>query len=172
MKKLLTLFVVISTVAIFSSCGDDRPDDLPVSLNASAAKTVATVANANAQTSAKISFTLSDFKALEQYTKWVKKGTIQTSGSAIVISKLSESADVKLTKVNLSLASNSKTNVSLPEISNDITLDELVYLNFLQKVLEEIVDRGSSTVNISFHSSTLISDPFDFTIKLNGRFEF
>lgn len=171
MKKLLTLFAIISIIA-FTSCGESRPDDLPVTMNVAATKTVATVANANAQTSAKLEFKLSDFEELNKYIKWVKNGTIQTTGSSIIIAKLPESADVKLTKVRLSLASNSKINVALPDISKNITFDELAYLNFLQKVMDETVARGNSVVNISFHSNMLISNPFEFTIKMSGRFDF
>lgn len=171
MKKLFYLLTIISIVA-FTSC-DSKPDDLPTSLNASATKSARIIAAAGSTTSAEIIFNKDDFEGLEKYSKWVKRGTIQTS-SHLEVKNLPETAtnELKLSNVSLSLVSNSKTKVDLPDIAGDQTLSEVKYLNFLQNVIDEVVNKGTSKVRLNYKSSADITSSAEFVIKIDSRFEF
>lgn len=169
MKKLFYLLAIIPIVA-FTSC-DNKPDDLPTSLSATAEKSANIVATKGDITSKEIVFELKDFEGLEKYSKWVKRGTVQTT-SDLKIENLPISNEIKLSNVSLSLASNSKTKVDLPDITGGHTFDEVKYLNFMQNVLNEVVGKGTSKVRLNYKAETDITNPAKFSIKIDSRFEF
>lgn len=172
MKKLITLFAVFATVMMWTACGgSDKPDDLPVSQAATATKSTNIIAAAGNTAEAEIVFQLSDFAALSKYSKWVKSGLVQTT-SSISVSQLAESQNIKLTEVRLYMASNSKINISLQDITNSITFKDLPQLNFLQNVINEVVSKGSSTLKLHYKTSADITSPVKFEIKLDGNFAF
>lgn len=170
MKKLLTLFMILSVFAVVSSCGDSKPGDLPASQNASATKSINIVAAAGNTTTTETVFTKADFAALEKYAKWVTSGEVLTT-SEIAISEITEE-NVELTNVRLYLASNTKTSLSLPNITGNKTFKELSQLNFLQHIINEVAKRGSSKVVLTYKTSNTITKPVDFAIKLDASFKF
>lgn len=169
MKKLYSLLMVLAMIVSFSACGDSKPDDLPVSIQASALKSLKLVASEGAETTLELTFNKSDFAALEKYEKWVNSGQVQTS-TYIQFANVAEG--VELSNVKLSLASNSKTVLELGTVSNNDTLDDLPNLNFLQNVVNEVSGRGSSTLRLTFKTNSTIVTPVDFTIKLDAKFSF
>ncbi|HCA99981.1 MAG TPA: hypothetical protein DEP22_08755, partial [Porphyromonadaceae bacterium] len=78
MRKILSIGVVLSLMVAFSSCSS-KPDDLPVSQNASATKSTSIIAAAGNTTSSEITFKLSDFSTLSKYVEWVESGLVQTT---------------------------------------------------------------------------------------------
>lgn len=79
---------------------------------------------------------------------------------------------VELTNVKLSLKSNSKTSLDLPTITANASFKELPQLNFLQKVLDEVVNKGISTVVLSYKATNDITTSVTFSMKIDGKFSF
>jgi len=82
---------------------------------------------------------------------------------------------VKLTNMSLTLASNSKTQIALPDITANekIAADTAAYLGFLQSVMDEIKRKGSSKVVLKYTSATdLLSPDTLCKISLNAKFSF
>lgn len=167
MKKLYSLLTILTIVFALSSCGDSKPDDLPVSIDATATKSLKLVASAGSETTLEMNFNKSDFAALEKYSKWVKKGEIQTT-TFMQFSNVPEG--VELTDVKLALASNSKTSLNIGNVSGDLTLKELTQLNFLQHIINEVASKNSSTVRLTFKTANTITTPIDFSVKLDAKF--
>ena len=170
MKRFLSIGVMLSLIVAFSSCSS-KPDDLPVSQNASATKSTSIIAAAGNTTSSEITFKLSDFSALSQYEKWVESGLVQTT-SVISVGGITSGQVVELTNVKLSLKSNSKANLDLPTITANASFKELPQLNFLQKVLDEVVNKGASTVVLSYKATNDITTSVTFSMKIDGKFSF
>lgn len=170
MKKLVSILMVISLVLTVSSCSK-KPNDLPVSQEASATKSINIIAAGGNTITTDLEFKLSDFAALSQYQKWVEGGLVQTT-SVITVSGIAEGQDVELTNIKLSLASNSKVSLSLPNVTDNITFKELPQLNFLQQVINEAIKKGSSKVYVSYKTTNDITSPVNFAIKIDGKFSF
>ena len=170
MRKILSIGVVLSLMVAFSSCSS-KPDDLPVSQNASATKSTSIIAAAGNTTSSEITFNLSDFAALSQYAKWVESALVQTT-SVISVGGITSGQVVELTNVKLSLKSNTKTSLDLPMITANASFKELPQLNFLQKVLDEVVKKGASTVVLSYKTTNDIKMSVTFSMKIDGKFSF
>lgn len=170
MKQFFSLLMVLSLILAISSCSS-KPDDLPVSQDASATKSTSIIAAAGNTTSSEITFSLSDFAALSKYAEWVEGGLVLTS-STISVSGITAGQAVELTNVNLSLASNSKTTIDLPTVTANVVFKDLPQLNFLQNVLNEVVNKGSSKVKLTYKTTNDITSPITFTIKIDGKFSF
>ncbi|MDD4537127.1 MAG: hypothetical protein PHW81_08920 [Petrimonas sp.] len=170
MKRFLSIGVMLSLMVAFSSCSS-KPDDLPVSQNASATKSTSIIAAAGNTTSSEITFKLSDFSTLSKYVEWVESGLVQTT-SVISVSGITSGQVVELTNVKLSLKSNSKTSLDLPTITANASFKELPQLNFLQKVLDEVVNKGISTVVLSYKATNDITTSVTFSMKIDGKFSF
>lgn len=171
MKKLYTLSVLLFLFFILFSCGDDKPNDLPVDINSTAGKSYTIIAAAGSTTSQDLTFTLEDFTALKDYLKYVESGAIQNS-SYIEVKGVTE--DAELTNVKLSLKSDSKKNIALPNINSNIKFDELPHLTFMQLIINELVNsnRKTSTVKLEYNANSDITSPLTITIYLNSRFSF
>ena len=67
MKKLLFLSSLLSmAVFLFIACGDSRPDDLPVSKNATVSKSYEIRASAGSSSELEVKFTIDDFTAIKE----------------------------------------------------------------------------------------------------------
>lgn len=172
MKKLLSYFVAIGLVVGLAACGSDKPDDLPVSKESSASKSFSLIAAAGTNQSPDVTFNLSDFTSISKYVKYINNADVLPT-SYFEIKGLP--AGVKLTNVKLSLASNSKKNVSfLNEISSDQKVNENAAreLTFLQSVMDEIKTKGSSKVILNYTPSGDLKSDTKFIIQLNTKFSF
>lgn len=170
MKKLVSILMVISLVLTVFSCSK-KPNDLPVSQEASATKSISIIAAEGNTTTTDVIFNLSDFAALSKYEKWVESGLVQTT-SVMTVSGITEGQNVELTNIKLSLASNSKVNLTLPNVTDNVTFKELPQLNFLQQVINEVIKKGSSKVYLSYKTTNDITSPVKFSIKIDGKFSF
>lgn len=173
MKKLYSLLALLAMVITFTACSssESKPDDLPeVAISSNLTKTEGAVANKNVPSYVTVEFELSDYKEIEKYLKWVKKGTVDTKNAEIKFSNLAETADVKLSNVTLIL--NDKTSISLPDISNDIAFSDSDHLSFLQKTLDEIVSKKRASIKVEFTSNQLIDKAIKVSVNLDARFDF
>ena len=167
MKKFLILSSVLLLSLIFHSCSSDKPDNLPVSINATAEKTFTIIAAAGSVTSQNVTFTIDDFAALKDYKKYVESGLIQTS-SYIEVKGIT--GDEELTNVKLSMNRDSKKNITLQDINSNKKYQELPQLTFLQFIIDEIATRDSSTIKLEYKANSNIKSPVTITIYLNSRF--
>lgn len=173
MKKLYSLLALLAMVITFTawSSSESKPDDLPeVAISSNLTKIEGAVANKNVPSYVTVEFELSDYKEIEKYLKWVKKGTVNTKNAEIKFSNLAETADVKLSNVTLIL--NDKTSISLPDISNDIAFSDSDHLSFLQKTLDEIVSKKRASIKVEFTSNQLIDKAIKISVNLDARFDF
>ena len=133
MKKFLILSSVLLLSLIFHSCSTDKPDDLPVSINATAEKTFTIIAAAGSVTSQNVTFTIDDFAALKDYKKYVESGLIQTS-SYIEVKGITGEAE--LANVKLLMNRDSKKSIILQDINSNKKYQELPQLTFLQFIID------------------------------------
>ena len=174
MRKWIFFFTVISLLAGLSACGSDRPDDLPMSMNASATQSFKLITAAGTPQSPEVVFNLTDFTAIAQYVKYIEKVDVLAT-SYFEFTGIPTSDGVKLTNMSLTLASNSKTQIALPDITANekIAADTAAYLGFLQSVMDEIKRKGSSKVVLKYTSATdLLSPDTLCKISLNAKFSF
>ncbi len=167
MKKLFILSSVLLLSLIFYSCSSDKPDDLPVSINATAEKSFTIIAAAGSETSQIVTFTIDDFAALKDYKKYVESGLIQIS-SYIEVKGIT--GDEELTNVKLSMNRDSKKNITLQDVNSNKKYQELPQLTFLQFIIDEIATRDSSTIKLEYKANSNITSPVTITIYLNSRF--
>lgn len=170
MKKLFTLCSILFISFLFVSCSSDKPDDLPISINATAQKSFTIIAAAGDETSKEVTFALSDFAALKDYMKYVESGSVETSSSYIEVKGNTE--NVELINVRLSMSRDSKKFIILEEVNSNKKYQGLSHLNFLQNIIDEMSSRDSSTVKLSYKANSNITLPVTITIYISSRFTF
>lgn len=174
MKKLLFIPALLSIAILFTACGESRPDDLPVTLNASAEKSYELVASANNPQNPSVTFNLNDFSGVSQYKKWISSTEV-TSTSYIEITGIVETDAVEMKDVTISLASDANKSLSLGTVTANekFMIDSASRLNFMQAVMDEIVSKGSSNVVLKYTPATTMINPnAKLTIRMNTRFSF
>lgn len=173
MKKIISLPIILMMLFI-ASCDSDKPDNLPDSVSGTAKKSFVIISAAGTSPSQEIVFSLEDFSAISNYVKYVKQADVNAS-SFIEVTGITDAQDVNLTNVTLSLKSNSRTQLKLPEIDSNIKIlaDTSDKLTFLQNVMDEILRRGSSTVVLRYHSGThMTNEDVLISMQFNSRFSF
>ncbi len=173
MKKLLFISSLLSLAVLLAACGDSRPDDLPVSKNATVSKSYEILASAGSSSELEVTFIINDFTAIKEYVKWIKKAEIQTN-SFIEVSGITAGQEVELKNVELWLKRDSKKRLSLSTISENGKIEEniLTQLNFLQSLMDEIVRRGESTVVLKYVSTHTMDSSVFLKLSLDSRFTF
>ena len=169
-EKITIYFLV---AVLLAACGDSRPDDLPVSKNATVSKSYEILASAGSSSELEVTFTINDFTAIKEYVKWIKKAEIQTN-SFIEVSGITAGQEVELKNVELWLKRDSKKRLSLSTISENGKIEEniLTQLNFLQSLMDEIVRRGESTVVLKYVSTHTMDSSVFLKLSLDSRFTF
>ena len=174
MKKWISLFTVLTLLVGVTACGSDKPDDLPVSLDASVSKSGSLLATAGAPQTVPVTFELSGFTSVTQYVKYINDADALAT-SYFEITGIGTSQEVNLTNVSLSLASDSKKSISLPDITKNerFTADTSDRLRFMQFVVDEIKREGSSDVTFRYTPTTNMANVSNkFTLKMDVRFSF
>lgn len=171
MKKFLSILSILSVMMFLASCGSDTPDNLPVSMKATASKDFTMVAAAGNTSSAKVTFSMSDFTAISQYVKYVQSASVKNT-SSIDITKITTGQNVELTGVKLELTSDSKKSITLPTITANATYNDASQLAFLQQVMDEIRRKGSSEIKLTYTSTNLMTTPVTMTLKIEAEFTF
>ena len=176
MKKAISILTLFSLIFILTNCSSDKPDNLPVSLNGSAAKSFTLISAANATQSVEVTFNLSDFSGISEYLKYVGKGNVLAT-SFIEVSGITSSQSVNLTNISLEMKSDRKKTLKLNDIDSNTkiianTASELV---FLQNIMDEIVGSRSksSTVILKYTPTTnMTNESNKLTIHFNTQFTF
>ena len=174
MKKLHAFLTVLLLFIVLGACSDSRPDDLPVSRSASASKSFRLLATAGSTIKPDaVSFRISDFTAISDYAKWIKTAEVQAT-SFIEITGIDEEVDVELREVTLTSGRDARTRLSLGVISenNKIVASNVTRLTFLQKIMDEIIRHGSTTVELTCTTTHDITSPITITVNLNTNFAF
>ena len=169
MRKLTTILTLLVTAIVFTCCGSDRPDDLPVSRVYSAEKSFSVFAVQGATSRIAVEFKIDDFTGISEYKKYIESVLVQTN-SYIELTGIS--GRVELTDVRLSLERDSKKSINLPDITENVKFQDLPRLTFLQNVMDEIDRRGSSTVVLEYKSSYDMETPAKLTLRINSQFNF
>ena len=169
MKKIFTLSAILSLSILFYSCGDDKPDNLPVSLTANAEKSFRIIASAGSETSLETTFTLDDFDAIEEFKRYVESGQINTS-SYIEVNGVS--GGIELVNLKLSMTRDPSKVYNFRGPIQDEKFQTITELNFLQNIINELADRGSSTIKLDYKANTDVTAPVLVTLYLNSKFLF
>lgn len=169
MKKLFYLFAVVSMVFAFTSCGGGgSSDNLPDSLTSSSSKTSKISAQADAPISAQpIVFTLNDFKEVAEFSKKLSSGSL-LQGTQLSFSGLPTTSGFQLKNVILSLGKEKYEIKTLDKNGDILTTD---YYNFLQKVLNDVVNKKSATIMVEGVSNTKIDDA-ELKVNIKADFKF
>ncbi len=170
MKKI-NVFLIVFSVLLLSACGESKPDDLPVSVVASANKSASVIAAAGASYSIDIPFSLSDFAAVSKYAKWVKQGDLQTN-STVKITGIESGGNVELKNVRLTLKSNPKRFVDLGTVTANRDFMGMDLLDFLKVVATELGRKKSPVVVLTCTSTNAITSPVIITINMEVEFKF
>lgn len=173
MKKLLSTFALLSIFILMGACSDNRPDDLPVSVDATASESFRIIIAAGNSADGKITFTLNDFSAISDYIKWVESGEAQAS-SFIQLSGITSAQEVELKDVTLSLERDSKKSLSLGTMTENDKLEasNVTRLRFMQDIMDDLLRRGTSTVILRYSSTHDITTPLKLDVTINSRFSF
>lgn len=174
MKKLRALLTVLSILFVLGACSDSRPDDLPVSRSGSASGSFRLLATAGSSIKPDpVSLRINDFTAIEDYVKWVNKADVQAT-SFIEIKGIGAGADVELREVTLTSGRDSRTSLSLGTLTANerIVASNVTRLTFLQKIMDEIVRHGSTTVELTCTTTHDITTPITISVNLNTNFSF
>jgi|SRR5690554_2678447 len=169
MRKIFTLVSILTFSILFYSCGNDKPDDLPVSLTDNAEKSFNIIATAGSEASQTVTFTLDDFTAIKDYKKYVELGEIQTNS---FIEVRGVSGEIELVNVKLSMNRNPEKNFTLPNITQNGKFQGINELKFLENIIDELSSRGTSTVKLEYKANTNITTPVEIALFLNSRFFF
>lgn len=176
MKKLLFIPALLSIAILFTACGESRPDDLPVTLNASAEKSFPPlIAPAGTSPTSTVTFRLEDFPGINEYKKWITKVEFIFTSSYIEVTGLTAD-NVELKDVSLSLGSDANKRLLIPgsiTTNGKFDIDSPERLNFMQAVMDEVKTKGSSNVVLQYTPSTnMVDENAKVTIKMNARFSF
>lgn len=171
MKKLLFLSVLLFIAILFTACGESRPDDLPVTLNDSAEHSVELISGAGSSPVETLTFRLSDFSNANQWgKKWISK-VEATSTSYIEVTGIT-AEDVEMKNVTLS-AANKTLSLGTITTNEKFMIDSAERLGFMQSVMDQIYNNGSSNVVLKYTSTNrMIDENAKLTIRINSRFSF
>lgn len=168
-RKLIFLFVLaLGMVAM--SCKDDSEDiDIPSPISDANLYSFGITASAGSATTLARTISLDDFTALTDYTKYVYKGTINISSFIEFVKSSSEVTE--LTDVTLQVKDNTKIKYNLGTITDNVTFASLDDLNFLQDLVDELVDKDEIVLQLSFNSTNAITSEVKLDINTNIKFE-
>ena len=173
MKKLLFLSSLLSmAVFLFTACGDSRPDDLPVTMNVSAEKSIRLLAGAGESRPQSITFTLDgNFSEVTRYKKWIK-GNEALMTSSVEFTGLTDNG-IELNNVYIKFR-DKQFPLSTTVITSDqkLTAESGPRVNFMQDIVNEIVASNSATVQLEYVPTVDLDANTTFKIKLDVRFSF
>ena len=181
MKKLSFIPVLLSIAILFAACGGEekRPGDLPVQKKASVEKTFpALVATAGVAQTVEVEFRLEDFAGVSQYKKWIKNADAPMSANTYIELKgIAEGELVELKSISVSLASNGGTQFPFPTptitANEKFTADRTNRVAFMQAVMDEVVNKGSSKVQLKYTPTTTMVNPnVIMSIQIDAEFFF
>ena len=164
MKHKLMILFVFAVGMLVLSCGKDDPKiDLPSPIKNSKIYSYGITAPAGATITLDKAIKLSDFSALGIYEKYVKKGELNTESYIEFVKGASDSLQLK--DVTLQVKNNATLKYSLGTLTGDYKFSSLQDLNFLQLVVNEMVSKKETVLQLSYNSTDAITK--EATLKLN-----
>lgn len=170
MKKLLLIPILLSSILFFVACERSKPDDVPVSVDDSAGKSIELIAAKGSNPNQSVTFSFSDFTKAVQYKKWLSKAEALSTSFVEVSGIVAEDVNMK----NVTLSGAGKT-LSLGNIAGNqkFMIDNMDRLTFAQAVMNEVVNKGTCTVTLNYTPETSMTDKdAKMKINLNVRFSF
>lgn len=168
--KLMILFVFAFGMLVWS-CGDDDPKvNLPDSIKDSKIYSYGITSPAGAALTLEKTLKISDFTGLGTNEKYVTKGELNVN-SYIDFVKGAAGA-VELKDVTLQIKNNSKIKYILGTISGDERFNSLEDLEFLQLVVNEMISKKETVLQISFNTTNAITTPVNLNFNLDITFRF
>lgn len=168
--KLMILFVFAIGMLVWS-CGDDDPKiDLPNPIKNAKIYSYGITAPAGATITLDKTIKLSDFSALGIYEKYVKKGDVNTNSYIEFVKGASDSLELK--NVTLQVKNNESLKYSLGTLTGDYKFSTLQDLNFLQLVVNEMVSKKETELQLSYNSVDAVSKQATLNINLDITFSF
>lgn len=171
MKHKLMFMYVIALGMLVWSCGDDDPKvDLPGPIKDSKIYSYDIIASAGATISLDKTLKLSDFSKLGIYEKYVRKGNLNTDSYIEFIKGESDSLELK--DVTLQVKNNATLKYNLGTLTGDYKFSTLQDLNFLQSLVDEMVSKKETVLQLSCNSTDLITKKATLNLKLDITFSF
>ncbi len=169
-RKLMFLFVFAVGVAVLSCKKDDPKIDLPGPTTASQTYSYGFTSPAGATTTLERTMKLSDFTALGMYQKYVYEGNVNTNSYIDFVKGAAE--NVELENVTLEVKGNSSIKYNLGTITGTEKYNSLEDLNFLQKVITEMVKKKDIVLQLSYTSTNAIATEVKLNVKPDVTFKF
>jgi hypothetical protein len=171
MKHKLMFLFVFAIGMLFWSCGNDDPKvDLPSSIKDSEIYSYGITAPAGATIILEKTLKLSDFTALDVYERYVRKGALNTESYIGFIK--GESDSIELKDVTLQIQGNPNLKYSLGTLSGDRMFNTLQDLNFLQLVVNEMIARKETVLQLSYKTSAGVSKQATLNVNIDITFSF
>jgi hypothetical protein len=168
--KLMILFVFAFGTLVWS-CGEDDPKvDLPGPIRDSKIYDYGIIAPAGATITSDRTLKLSDFTALDIYERYVKKGDVNTDSYIEFIKGASDSLQLK--DVTLQVKNNASLKYNLGTLTGDYKFNTLQDLIFLQSVVNEMVSKKETELQLSYNSTDALSKQATLNINLDITFSF
>ena len=171
MKRKLNISLVFVVGMLILSCGKDDPKiDLPDPIKDSKIYSYAITAPAGASITLERTLKLSDFTALGTYEKYVINGALSTDSYIEFIKGASDSLQLK--DVTLQVKNNANLKYNLGTLTADRKFNTLQDLIFLQSVVDEMVRKKETVLQMSYNSTNAVSKEATLNLKLDITFSF
>ncbi len=168
--KLMILFGFAFGMLLWS-CGNDDPKvDLPDSVKDSRIYNYGIIAPAGSTITLDKTIKLSDFTSLGINEKYVRNGALNTDSYIEFIKGASDSLELK--DVTLQVKNNANLKYNLGTLKGDYKFSSLQDLNFLQLVVNEMVNKKETVLQLSYNSADAISKQANLNVKFDITFYF
>lgn len=169
-RKLILLFVFALGMVAWSCSKDDSEDVIiPSPINDVMVYSYGITAPAGSTITLERTMKLADFTALNNYQKYVYKGTININSFIEFVKSSSE--DIELKEVILQVKNNSKIKYNLGTLTDDVKFSSLDDLNFMQLLVNELVSKKEIVLQLSFASTNAITDEVELDLNTNIKFD-
>lgn len=168
-RKLFLIVFALGIIVMSCSKDDDEDIVIPSPITDTKLYSYGITSPAGATITLERTIKLDDFTALNNYQKYVYKGTINISSFIEFIKSSTE--DIELNDVTLQVKNNSKIKYNLGTITGNVKFTSLDDLNFLQSLVDELVSKKSIVLQLSFVSANAITNEVKLDINTNIKFD-
>ncbi len=170
MNRKLMFLSIIAFGLLVLSCGKDDPKvDLPSPIKDTKIYTYGITAPAGAAVTLEQTLKLSDFTAIGTYEKYVYQGVLNTDSYIDFVKGGSENLELK--EVTLQIKNNTKIKYNLGTITGNFKFTSLDDLNFLQQVVNEMVSKKETVLQLTYSSTNLVSTASNLNLKFDISFK-
>ncbi len=170
MNYRLIFLSVFAFGILVCSCSEDKPEEiLPGPINDSKIYSYTMTAPAGATVTLEKTMKLEDFTALGVYVKNVYQGVLNTNSYIEFVKNTAES--IQLENVTLQVKGNSKIKYNLGTLSHSFRFISLDELNFLQLVINEMVDKKEIILQLSYQSKNAMTSEVNLNLRSDITFK-